>query len=367
MELFFWHNIISPHQAPFMKELAESGHTVTVVSTEVMSDERRRLGWDAPSLGPAHVLINPDQARVLQIVEASGTHAIHFIAGARGTTLGRQAASACRAAKRRMGMITEAPDPRGIGGILRRIKYSWERVTVGSKFDFILAMGQMGMNWFKFCGYSSGRIFPFAYVTEQLLQGCTTASGETFKILFVGRLVTLKGVDLLLRAFSRIPGSRLEIIGDGPEATNLRELAKTLGIAEHIVWHGQMSALRVQASMADANLLVLPSRKDGWGAVVNESLMSGTPVICSDACGAAELIRQEWLGSVFESGNVNELAGVLGDWVDKGQRNPEERERIRSWSQRIEGPAVAGYIEAVIEHVYHGRPRPEAPWRVNLP
>ena len=43
--------------------------------------------------------------------------------------------------------------------------------------------------------------------------------------------------------------------------------------------------------MAAADVLVLPSRFDGWGAVVNEALMVGTPVICSDRCGASDVIE----------------------------------------------------------------------------
>ena len=364
MDLIFWHNIISPHQAPFMRELAETGHNVTVVSTEVMSKDRCELGWNAPSLGPAHVIIGPDQARVTQIVTSSEPDAIHFIAGARGTILGRQAAFACRAAKRRMGMITEAPDMRGVRGLLRWCKYLSERLTLGLRFDFILAMGEKGQRWFRLFGYPSDRIFPFAYVTEKSDHGIHKEDmGSTVRILYGGQMITRKGVDVLLRALADIKMCELSLIGNGPENEALHLLADQLGMAHRICWLGQIPATQIPARMATADFFVLPSREDGWGAVVNESLMSGTPVICSNACGAAELIRHPWLGTVFRSGDVLDLTKALRGWASKGKRQTEERDQIREWAQCIEAPAVAGYIEAIMKHIYDGGPRPEAPWR----
>jgi glycosyltransferase involved in cell wall biosynthesis len=363
MVLLFWHNLISPHQAPFMRELADAGHEVLVVATEEMSEERRSLGWEIPSLGRARVILGPDHGKVRQIVESSGPDAVHLIAGARVTSLGRQVALACRASGRRMGIITESPDPRGVRGPLRWAKYSWERITTGRHFDFILAMGPRGVRWFKLCGYPEARIFPFAYVTDRL-SGCLGGKpGNAFRFLFVGQLIPRKGVDLLLRALVRVPHCELSVIGDGPERECLQNLARACGTEDRVFWPGKMDAARVQGHILDADMLVLPSREDGWGAVVNESLMAGTPVICSTACGAADLIRQPWLGSVFQSGSVPDLASSLSGWANKGKRNTAERERIRIWARCIEAPSIAGYVEKVLEHVHNHGPRPQAPWR----
>jgi glycosyltransferase involved in cell wall biosynthesis len=346
-----------------MRELAEAGHEVLVVSTETMSEERRSLGWEIPSLGPARVILAPDQRQVRQIVESSEANAIHLIAGARVTSLGRQVALACRASGRRMGIITESPDPRGLGGPLRWVKYSWERITTGRHFDFILAMGPSGVRWFKLCGYPEARIFPFAYVTDRLSGSLGGKPGSAFRFLFVGQLIPRKGVDLLLRALVRVPHCELAVIGDGPEMECLQKLARECGAEDRVSWLGKMNATRVQGHILDADMLVLPSREDGWGAVVNESLMAGTPVICSTACGAADLIQHRWLGTVFRTGNVRVLAVALNQWASKGKRSIAERERIQSWARCIEAPSVARYVEKILEHVYNHGPRPQAPWR----
>ena len=184
--------------------------------------------------------------------------------------------------------------------------------------------------------------------------------------LFVGRLVSLKGVDVLLRAFAslQLPDARLQLVGDGPEEASLHSLADQIGIAESVEWLGSKRSTEIPGLMTKAEVVVLPSRKDGWGAVVNESLMAGTPVICSTACGAAELIRQPWLGTVFPAGDVQALAAALRHWCAQVPRTMAERQRIRLWSQCIGGECVADYFTAIMSHVYYRAPRPLAPWRL---
>jgi glycosyltransferase involved in cell wall biosynthesis len=363
MVLFFWHNIISPHQAPFMRHLAEMGHEVVVVATEAMSEDRASLGWEVPHLGRARVILAPDVGQVSQIIESSDPDSIHMVAGARWTPLGEQATLACRMSKRRTGMITETPDPRGVRGCLRWIKYSRERIMVGRHFNLILAMGQIGVRWFRVCGYPAKRIFPFAYVTDRLSATPNGGDRIAFRFLYVGQLIPRKGVDLLLRAFAKVVSAELFIIGNGPEEGRLREIAQKLGISQRVRWLGQMDAARVHTQIAGADVLVLPSRHDGWGAVVNEALMAGTPVICSTACGASELIQQSWLGTAFETNRIAALASALSEWKDRGRISTEQRARIQVWARNIEAASIAQYVEKVMAHVYEGEPRPPVPWR----
>lgn len=364
MNIVFWQNIISPHQSGFMRALAERGHEVTVVARESMSAGRQRLGWKPPDLGSARVVIGPSSTDTIRIVREGPADAIHCIAGARVDAMGTIVAKECRAARRRMGIITETPDPRGLGGLLRWVKYAAEQVTVGQSFDFVLAMGETGVRWFRRCGYPAERVFPFAYSTEAAQCGAEVeATAGPVRLLFVGRLVDLKGVDILLRALARTGHVDLEVIGDGPLRHRLEGLANRLGIAARVHWKGQLIPAQIPQRFVKADIVVLPSRKDGWGAVVNESLMAGTPVICSSACGAGDLLRHEWLGSVVPAGDVAALAVAIDDWSARERRRPAERHRIREWARCISGDSLASYLEAVLDHIYGGAERPIAPWR----
>lgn len=365
MHLVFWQNILSPHQAPFLRALANGGHDVTIVAAESMTEERLALGWKVPDHGLAKIVIAPEPSEIRRLIENSPQETIHVMAGARLVPLGSLAAGHLLKTNRRMGILTEAPDPRGIAGYGRWIKYTKERFTIGSRYDFILAMGEMGVRFFRRCGYPPRLVFPFAYVTEPAPALAVIGGGNKLRLLFVGRFIGLKGLDILLRAFAALPSSQMELrlLGEGPEQPQLRKLAQELGIQDRVIWLPKSDAAGVQAEMTRADVTILPSHKDGWGAVVNESLMVGTPVICSTACGAAELIREPWLGTVFRAGQVEELTEALQHWIDLGPRSQVERERIRSWANCITGESVAKYFVAVLEHVYASAPLPVAPWR----
>jgi glycosyltransferase involved in cell wall biosynthesis len=365
MHLVFWQNILSPHQAPFLRALANAGHEVTIVAAESMTADRVALGWTIPDHGPAKIILAPGNSEVRQLIEDSPGETIHVIAGARWKPLGNLVERQCLAARRRVGIITEAPDPRGLAGYGRWIKYTKERFTTGSQFDFILAMGEMGVRWFRRCGYPAEKVFPFAYITEPAPLLAPNHSGEKIGLLYVGQFIVRKGLDILLQAFAASSSSQIELrlLGEGPEQPKLKRLAHELGIENRMVWPAKRDVAGVQAEMAKADVTILPSRHDGWGAVVNESLMVGTPVICSTACGASELIQQTWMGTVFHSGSVDDLAEALKHWTNLGPRSQVERERIRQWSTCISGEAVGSYTAAIFDHVYGNATRPVAPWR----
>ena len=157
MNFLFWQNIISPHQTPFLRALAENGHEVTVIASEVMTADRLALGWHTPDLGRAKIIIDPDKNGVRQIVSGSPVEAVHVLAGARWTPLGQQATESCLSLRRNMGVLSESPDPRGLGGLARHLKYTAERFTKGGHYDFVLAMGENGVRWFRQSGYPSAR------------------------------------------------------------------------------------------------------------------------------------------------------------------------------------------------------------------
>lgn len=362
----FWQNILSPHQTPYLRSLADLGHEVTVVAEEAMTPDRMAMGWNVPDLGRARVVVGPGAVEIRRLIESSPKESIHVMAGARWYPLGNQAVKQCIASGRRLGIITEAPDPRGILGCGRWAKYTVERYSKGFHYDFVLAMGEMGVTWFRRCGYPARSLFPFAYVTEPARPSDMNESTDGPVLLFAGRFIALKGLDILFRAFAAVPSknAQLRLLGDGPEKQQLEGLARDLGIQNRVAWLAKRDSAGVRLEMEKSDLILLPSRKDGWGAVVNESLMAGTPVICSTACGAAELVRQPWLGTVFRSGRVDELAKALKHWIVLGPRSQMERERIRSWATCISGQAVAKYFTAIMDHIYSNSARPVAPWRL---
>jgi glycosyltransferase involved in cell wall biosynthesis len=101
------------------------------------------------------------------------------------------------------------------------------------------------------------------------------------RFLYVGRLDPEKGVDVLLRAFQRVPGE-LVIVGGGSQAEALRAQAP-----ERARFVGDLPRDAVAREYAEADVFVLPSRSEPWGMVLNEAAAAGLPLVATDGVGAA--------------------------------------------------------------------------------
>jgi len=151
--------------------------------------------------------------------------------------------------------------------------------------------------------------------------------------VFVGRLSPEKGLPILLQAWKtlgeRIP---LKIVGDGPSAPLVREAAVANSAVE---WLGTRSAEEVQAIIAAAAFLVLPSTwYEGLPKVLVESFASGTPVVVSRLGSLADLVDEGRTGVSFQPGDPVDLAekvlGLLSDRWRLSQMRVEARAEFES-------------------------------------
>lgn len=115
-------------------------------------------------------------------------------------------------------------------------------------------------------------------------------------LLFVGRLMHEKGPDLLLEAFAgiarRVPHD-LVFFGAGPLLRSLRAQAAAAGLSARIHFRGFVAPLALPAAYAEADLVVIPSRRDAMTLVVLEAGLAGRPVLITDRCGADDLAAAE--------------------------------------------------------------------------
>ena len=148
-------------------------------------------------------------------------------------------------------------------------------------------------------------------------------SGNSIKILYVGKLMEGKGVDVLLQAFSKlcneVSGKDLSliIVGAGPEEDKLKRMSSALGVAEKVRFVGFVDdEQKLSALYADADVLVVPSTyPEAVPRVINEALLHGTPVIASDL----ESIRRQFSGGeviLVRPGDINALADVIFRLID---------------------------------------------------
>lgn len=132
---------------------------------------------------------------------------------------------------------------------------------------------------------------------------------------------------------------QLTIVGDGP----LKKIIETKSREwDNIVVTGAMDNYSVQLLLTAHDYLILPSKYDGWGAVVNEALSVGTRVLCSDTCGASSLIDNKFRGKVFTSSS---LSKVLTESLKLGKTSDKYRYELVEWSRHhISGRVAADYF-----------------------
>jgi glycogen(starch) synthase len=138
-------------------------------------------------------------------------------------------------------------------------------------------------------------------------------------IVFQGRLVTTKGVGILLEAVRALLAENrafeLLIIGDGPELGSLERLSRDAPFAGHVRYAGRLSATELDASLAEATVVVVPSLGgEVFGLVVAENMLRGLPVITSDLGAFVEVLGDA--GLTFRTGDAGALARELGLILD---------------------------------------------------
>jgi glycosyltransferase involved in cell wall biosynthesis len=90
------------------------------------------------------------------------------------------------------------------------------------------------------------------------------------------------------------------------------------------------------------------------------------PVICSDFCGAADLIKPDFNGEIFPCDSQSSLNRVLQEWIGRGPLSHAKRERTRQWSKCISGLSVARYFLDILRSVDGNRGfNPIAPWSLD--
>ena len=129
--------------------------------------------------------------------------------------------------------------------------------------------------------------------------------------LYVGRLVKIKNVDTIIRAFSKLDQNKnaLVIVGDGEEKVSLMNLANQLAV--NVEFTGRLEGDALNAWYNIAHCFVLASYKEPFGAVTNEALLAGCISIISNKAGSSCLIEENKNGFLFDPMDTEQLTRIM--------------------------------------------------------
>ena len=146
------------------------------------------------------------------------------------------------------------------------------------------------------------------------------ALDSSFVFGFVGRVSYEKGLDILLEAFgkvsARIDNAKLLIVGDGDDLADLRKRYRHETWWKNVVIAGLQTWENAMRHLVLIDVLVVPSRFEGFGLSAVEGMAASLPVIASDTGGLTEIIQDGESGLLFETGNVDELAERMSRLYD---------------------------------------------------
>jgi teichuronic acid biosynthesis glycosyltransferase TuaC len=144
-------------------------------------------------------------------------------------------------------------------------------------------------------------------------------------IATVGALIPLKGQKLALAALAEVPGATLMLIGEGPDRAALEAEARRLGVEDRARFLGNRPHDELPGLLAAADLMLLPSEREGLANAWVEALACGTPIVVPDVGGARELLEGREAGRL-----VAREPGAIADAIRSILASPPDSASVRA-------------------------------------
>ncbi|MBI3403204.1 MAG: glycosyltransferase family 4 protein [Acidobacteria bacterium] len=307
-------------------------------------------GLDVPEIGDAVLDTQPDVAMV------AGWHSVTQV----------RAIAACR--RRRIPLLYRGDTHLGLGRSgLARPPWHVKTWALLHRYAAHLAVGHRSRQYLRAHGVAPTRIYASPHsVDNEFFAGAAaqhlTREGRAdarrafgfepgdFVVLFVGKLNERKRLNDAIEAVARLGASAaLLVAGDGARADERRADAARLGV--RATWAGFLNQREIVRAYAAADCLVLPSRAESWGLVVNEAMATGLPAVVSDAAGCApDLVTPGETGDIFPCGDIDALAAALTRVRERGGRGTMAdacRARIAGYNYAAAATGLVAASQAV--------------------
>lgn len=311
MKVVFFSSFISPHMKPFCDYLSQKCD-FTYVQTIQLTEERKKMGYAFSETIPYLVDLsdNKEQQKKLAVdadcvIINSGSTDAEIVSD---RIHQNRITFFCNERLFKKGFIKYA-DP--------RLWKQWRinRMARG-KNTYLLCLGSYVSRDFERVGFEKGKSFKFGYFPEV---GSSLKYQETdgLHLIWVGRMIDWKQPELMIAVSEELEKRSIpftiDMIGDGPLRDKVEIKRSRLKQPQNVILHGLLQNDEVRQLMAQADALVMTSnRQEGWGAVANEALGTGTPVVSFETIGAANyLIQDGYNGKLCRENNLSHLVDAI--------------------------------------------------------
>lgn len=174
---------------------------------------------------------------------------------------------------------------------------------------------------------------------------------DGFRFFSLGLLTHKKGMDTLIKSFSKInnTNSKLIIGGDGEEKNKLLELVKDLSLSDRVIFTGQLTREEVKREMQSCNAFVLASRHETFGVVFIEALASGKPIIATKTGGPDDIINDK-NGVLVPVDDIASLTKAMDSMINDYQKYDSIQIR-NNCIERFSEEAVVKQINKIYDYI----------------
>lgn len=359
MKIVFVSNYFNHHQMAFTEEIFNKlRNDFTFISTTTMREERRVLGYSQQSL-PGYVLLSymgvEEYNKAMELIMNAD---VAIVGSAPFKMLQRRILAGklvFRYSERPFKMQPSA---------LRVLYFALKSYLLNFPYRNIYMLGASAFTSsdYSTIGMFRNKSYRWGYFPNTKVYDVNTlmSTKRHNKILWCGRFISWKHPDDVLCIAKMLKDNgyliSIDFIGTGEKTLQLYELAQKLDILDIVTFCGPMSPDQVRKQMENAGIYLFTSdRKEGWGAVLNESMNSGCAVIASDAIGSVPyLIQDGENGFIYESGNLEMLYEKVKYLLD----NPMEQIRLgeaayatitEKWNARVAADRFLQLTQKIID------------------
>lgn len=324
IDLVFLSNYFNHHQRFFSNDVNEKVRSFYFISTEKMTMERKNMGWEQENT-PDYVTDFLENSEALKIIDNANV----IIAGSTPEKLVKE----CIKQGKLVFRYSERPLKNG-NNIwkypLRFIK--WHLKNPKNKSIYMLCASAYTASDYRKFGLFKNRTYKWGYFPETKKYNIEELfyKKDNKKILYCGRFIELKHIDDCIRIAKKLHENgydfSFDIIGSGVMEKEIRKMILEYKLEGQVNLLGSMNPEEVRIHMEKAGIYLFTSdKREGWGAVLNESMNSGCAVVGSHEIGSVPfLIKDGENGFIYESGNINMLYEKVKYLLD----NYEEQKRL---------------------------------------
>lgn len=378
MKIISWQVVFTEHQVHLLRALGKIPGTNLQVQTKLEElPERKQQGWVKPDWADIEVTVLSYSgwfASGIRLIR-DNPDAVHLFSGLWASRRFFLLLLYAVWKRRRVGLLVEPygytkdgyliEQGKFIGWLLTKLRplcYGIAGRLLGQHINPVFAISPKAVKQYERAGFKSKNIYPFGYfvpIQQYQKESIPRGTNTVLKIIFVGSLISRKGIDVIEKLVLHCNKNDIPITFDiyGPG-----EPSSLLNLCPNINYRGTIVFGQSQRVMANYDLLIIPSKYDGWGVVVNEALLQGVPVLASNKAGASALIAQSGAGTIFDPNNMPALVDIIESLTKDRTIVKKWAMNAKTYAEKLSPDLAAHYMRACIEASLNGTEKPFCPW-----